>query len=120
MTDNIVVLVTCANKAEARRIALAAVEARLAACVSVLGMPVESIYRWKGKVERASEVLLLVKTTRKKLTALRATVERLHSYDMPEFIAVPILAGSPTYLAWLNECLAAPGVANRSTLRSES
>jgi periplasmic divalent cation tolerance protein len=105
VADKVVVLVTCANTREAKRIARAAVEARLAACVSVLAAPVHSVYRWKGKVEQASEVLLLMKTSRRKLHALRAAVERLHSYDVPEFIAFPIAAGSPAYLRWLDECL---------------
>jgi len=105
MTDKVVVLVTCANTREAKRIALATVEARLAACVNVLAAPVHSVYRWKGKVEQAREVLLLMKTSRTKLNALRAAVERLHSYDVPEFIALPISAGSPAYLRWLDECL---------------
>jgi periplasmic divalent cation tolerance protein len=105
VTDKLVVLVTCANTKEAKRIARAAVEARLAACVNVLAAPVHSVYRWKRKVEQASEVLLLMKTSRKKLNALRAAVEHLHSYDVPEFIAFPISAGSPAYLHWLDECL---------------
>ena len=105
MTDKVVVLVTCSSRAEARSIARAAVHARLAACVNVLGAPVHSIYRWKGKVEQAREVLLVMKTSRKKLAALRVAVTRLHSYDVPEFIALPIIAGSPGYLRWLDESL---------------
>ncbi len=105
MTDKFVVLVTCSGAAEARRIARAAVGARLAACVNILPGAIQSIYRWKGKVESARERLLLIKTSRKRLAKLQATVERLHSYDVPEFIALPIAAGSPAYLAWLDECL---------------
>ncbi len=120
MTDKVVVLVTCANTKEAKRIALAAVQARLAVCVNVLAAPVHSVYRWKGKVEQAREVLLLMKTSSKKLTALRAAVEHLHSYDVPEFIALPIAAGSKAYLAWLDESLAAPRDARRKAGRSSS
>jgi periplasmic divalent cation tolerance protein len=105
VTDKVVVLVTCANAREAKRIARAAVEARLAACVNVLTAPVHSVYRWKGKVAQAREVLLVTKTSRKRLRALRALVGHLHSYDVPEFIALPIFAGSPAYLRWLDECL---------------
>jgi periplasmic divalent cation tolerance protein len=105
LTDKFIVLVTCSTAAEARRIARAVVEARLAACVNILPGALESIYRWKGKVESARERLLLIKTSRKRLAKLQATVERLHSYDVPEFIALPIAAGSPAYLAWLDECL---------------
>ena len=105
MTDKYIVLVTCSSTAEARRIARAVVEARLAACVNLLPGAVRSIYRWKGKVESARERLLLVKTSRKHLTKLQAAVERLHSYDVPEFVAIRIAMGSPAYLAWLGECL---------------
>jgi periplasmic divalent cation tolerance protein len=101
LTDKYVVLVTCANAAEATRIARAVVEGRLAACVNILPGAVTSIYRWKGKVESARERLLLIKTSRKRLTKLQAAVERLHSYELPEFIALPIAAGSRAYLAWL-------------------
>ena len=105
MTDKYLVLVTCASATEARRIARAVVEARLAACVNMLPGAVTSIYRWKGKVESARERLLLIKTSRKRLAKLQAVVERLHSYDVPEFIALPIAAGSRAYLAWLEENL---------------
>jgi periplasmic divalent cation tolerance protein len=99
------VLVTCATRAEARRIARAVVESRLAACVNVLETRVESFYRWKGKVQRGREFLLVIKTSRRHLRKLRAEVERLHSYDVPEFIALPIVSGSPAYLLWLGESL---------------
>ena len=105
MTDKFIVLVICSTHAEARRIARAVVEAKLAACVNIFPGAIQSIYRWKGKVESARERLLLIKTSRKRLTKLRATVERLHSYDVPEFIALPISTGSPAYLAWLDESL---------------
>lgn len=103
MTDKCVVLVTCSTLAEARRIARAVVEARLAACVNILSGGVTSVYRWKGKVESARERLLLIKTSRKRLGKLQAAVEQLHSYDVPEFIAVPIVAGSRAYLGWVEE-----------------
>jgi periplasmic divalent cation tolerance protein len=73
--------------------------------VNILPGALESIYRWRGKVETARERLLLIKTSRKRLAKLQAAVERLHSYDVPEFIALPIAAGSPAYLSWLDECL---------------
>jgi periplasmic divalent cation tolerance protein len=105
LTDKFVVVVTCSTSAEAQRIARAVVETKVAACVNILPGTVQSIYRWKGKVQSTRERLLLIKTSRKCLAKLRATVERLHSYDVPEFIALPIAAGSPVYLAWLDECL---------------
>ncbi|MHB8526232.1 MAG: divalent-cation tolerance protein CutA [Candidatus Acidiferrales bacterium] len=103
MTDKIVVMVTCGSRAEAKKIARAVVEARLAACANVLGSPVESIYRWKGKVETAKEVLVLMKSTRKRFAALEREIRRLHSYETPEIIAVPIVEGSRTYLRWIEE-----------------
>lgn len=107
MTDKIAVLVTCGSAPEARRIARALVERRLAACVNILRAPVESVYRWKGKVESAREVLLVIKTTRKRFAALEAEVRRLHSYDVPEIIAVPVVRGSRKYLAWVSESVGA-------------
>jgi periplasmic divalent cation tolerance protein len=103
MTDKLVVLVTCANPREARRIARALVEKKLAACVNVLSAPVHSLYRWKGKVESAREWLLLIKTSRRRFPALEKEVVSLHSYEVPEVIALPIAAGSAKYLAWLVE-----------------
>ena len=108
-TNKLVVLVTCGSTAEAHKIARALVEARLAACVNVLESRVQSVYRWKGKVETAREVLLVMKTSRKRFAAVRAAVERLHSYDVPEVVALPIVAGAPKYLAWLADCLREPG-----------
>jgi periplasmic divalent cation tolerance protein len=105
MTDKVVVLVTCGSMKEARKIARAVVERRLAACVNVVGARVESIYRWKGKIERAKESLLLMKTSRGRFRALEAEVRRLHGYDVPEIIALAIVAGSSEYLAWISECV---------------
>jgi periplasmic divalent cation tolerance protein len=101
--DKIVVFVTCGTAREAERIARELVRRRLAACVNVLESPVRSIYRWRGKVERAPEHLLIIKTTRNRLAELQREVERLHSYDVPEVIALPIAAGSEKYLEWLGE-----------------
>ncbi len=99
------VLVTCSSRAEAQRIAREIISRRLAACANLLEIPVRSVYRWKGKVEKAREFLLLIKTSARRLSALEVEVERLHSYDVPEFIALPIVAGSPKYLRWLAESL---------------
>jgi periplasmic divalent cation tolerance protein len=105
MTDKRVVLLTCGSEEEASRIARALVEARLAACVIILGAPVRSVYRWRGRVERAEEHLLLAKTRRSRMKAFEAEVKRLHSYETPEIIALPIAEGSRAYLAWLDECV---------------
>jgi periplasmic divalent cation tolerance protein len=97
-----VVLVTCGNLKEGRRIAHAVVSAKLAACVNVMLSPVESIYTWKGKLEKAREYLLVMKTTSKRLAELEKEVKRAHSYEVPEFISIPITEGSAEYLSWLN------------------
>lgn len=103
MTDKIVVLVTCGSAREARKIARALVERRLAACGNILEAPVRSIYRWKGKVETARECLLILKTSRRRFADLQRVVKELHSYDVPEIIALPISAGSAQYLKWIGE-----------------
>jgi periplasmic divalent cation tolerance protein len=108
MTDKVVVLVTCGSRGEARAIARSLVGKRLAACVNLLDTSVRSTYRWKGKVERAREFLLWIKTSRGKLRAAEREVKRMHRYDVPEFIALPIAAGSRGYLAWVEDCLRAP------------
>jgi|SRR6266436_3909361 periplasmic divalent cation tolerance protein len=103
-----IVLVTCGSLAEGRKIARAVVAKRLAVCVNIVSAPVESIYRWKGKVENAKEFLLVIKTTARRLSALEKEIARLHSYDMPEFLALRVDGGSRAYLAWLNENASKP------------
>jgi periplasmic divalent cation tolerance protein len=99
----IVVLVTCKSPAEARRIVRAVVTRRLAACGNVIAAPVTSIYRWKGRVERARETLLILKSTSGAFPRLEKEIRRLHSYEVPEIIALPIISGSKAYLAWIRE-----------------
>jgi periplasmic divalent cation tolerance protein len=108
MTDKIVVLVTCGSVREARMIANALVEQKLAACVNILTAPVHSIYRWKGKVESAKETLLVIKSTRKRFAALRRAILLLHSYEVPEILALPIAAGSRDYLTWIADSVRTP------------
>jgi periplasmic divalent cation tolerance protein len=105
MTDKIVVLTTCGSAKEARRIAQALVKQRLAACINMIQIPVRSIYRWKGKVESAKEFLLVVKTSRRRFGALEKEIKRLHSYQVPEIIALPIERGSRDYMMWLGESI---------------
>jgi periplasmic divalent cation tolerance protein len=102
MTDSVLVLCTCENEAEGNRIARGLVEERLAACVNILPS-VRSIYRWNDAVEDAREHLLLIKSTAERLPALRDRIIALHSYETPEVIAIPIVAGSEKYLSWLRE-----------------
>jgi periplasmic divalent cation tolerance protein len=103
MTDCVVVLVTCKSSAEARRIGGAMVTRRLAACANVFPGKIESIYRWRGKIERARETLLLLKTTRRRWPKLRDAIRRLHGYEVPEIVALPIAAGLAEYLDWVGE-----------------
>jgi len=106
MTDKLVVLVTCRSAKEAERIARRLVQTRLAACGNILRSPVRSIYRWKDKIESAREFLLVIKTSRRRFPELQAAIKHLHSYEVPEIIALPIAAGSQGYLSWLAESLA--------------
>ena len=94
-----VVLVTAPPRA-ARRLARALVERRVAACVNLVPL-VRSVYRWKGRVEEASETLLVIKTPAARVRALLAAVEELHPYEVPEGIALPVVAGLAPYLRWI-------------------
>lgn len=102
MPDAIIVFSTCANHEEAQRIAQAVVEERLAACVQLL-LPIESIYRWEGAIERSQEILVLFKTTLAEFPALEKRITELHSYETPEIIAVHVVAGAEKYLKWLRD-----------------
>jgi len=98
-----VVLVTCGTLEESRKIARAVVEKHLAACVNIVTHAVESFYMWEGKLENASEYLLVIKTSDERLEALKKEVLEMHSYDTPEFVALPIASGAEAYLEWLGE-----------------
>jgi periplasmic divalent cation tolerance protein len=93
-------LTTTPSRVSARRTARTLVDRRLAACVQIVG-PIESIYRWQGRVETTREWLCLIKTTHARFRTVAATVQGLHSYDTPEIVALPIAAGSKRYLEWL-------------------
>jgi len=103
-----VVLSTCASTEEAERIARQLVQTRLAACVNVLPA-MRSIYRWNGVVEDAEEVLLVIKSSRPLFDELRSEITRLHSYQTPEVIALPVVDGAEPYLNWLGHELRAAG-----------
>jgi periplasmic divalent cation tolerance protein len=102
MSDCVQVLTTAGSEAEAERIARLLVERKLAACVQVVG-PVVSRYRWQGAIEEEREWQCLAKTTRDAYEAVEAAIREAHSYEEPEIIATPIVAGSPGYLAWIEE-----------------
>ncbi|HET7889915.1 MAG TPA: divalent-cation tolerance protein CutA [Candidatus Sulfotelmatobacter sp.] len=100
MTDKRIVLSTAGSEDEARMIAHDLVEQRLAACVNIIPR-IESIYRWKDRVESSQEYLLLIKTSAERFPRVRDAIRELHSYELPECIAISIEEGSPEYLQWL-------------------
>jgi periplasmic divalent cation tolerance protein len=102
MTDKRVVVTTCGSLEEARHIARAVIERRLAACVNIIPQ-VESIYRWKGEIETSNESLLMIKTTAGVFEKLRAALKELHSYEVPECIELTVTDGSEAYLDWIGE-----------------
>jgi periplasmic divalent cation tolerance protein len=102
MTDKRIVLTTTGSEEEARKIARHLVDRGLAACVNVLPQ-ILSIYRWQGKTEEAEEWLLIVKTTAAAFADVRQAISELHSYDLPECVAVAVEDGSPNYLQWIGE-----------------
>ena len=101
MTDKIVVLSTCASAEEAERLARALLEQRLAACVNVIP-GLKSYYHWQGRLETAGEFLMVIKSSRARFDQLRAVLEKAHSYDVPEVIALPIVDGAANYLNWID------------------
>ncbi len=100
LSDTLLVLTNLPDADHARTLAAQLVEARLAACVSILA-PCTSVYRWQGAIESATEVPLLIKTTRARYAALEAAIRAAHPYELPEIVAVPIVRGLPGYLDWI-------------------
>ncbi|HSY93437.1 MAG TPA: divalent-cation tolerance protein CutA [Candidatus Binatus sp.] len=100
MTDKRIVLSTAGSEDEARKIAHHLVDHHLAACVNLVP-GIESIYRWQGKIESSQEWLLLIKTTAEKFPAVRDAIWELHSYELPECIAISVEGGSAEYLEWI-------------------
>ncbi|MCJ7762215.1 divalent-cation tolerance protein CutA [Candidatus Bathyarchaeota archaeon] len=102
--EYIIVMVTTASKEEAETIAQRLLEAKLIACANVIG-PVHSRFLWSGKINRAEEYLVLMKTRKDLFGVLSESVKALHSYEVPEIIALPVIDGSKAYLKWLDSCL---------------
>jgi len=105
MTDKIIVMVTGGSVRECKKIARHLLDQRLIACANVIPM-VRSLYRWQGKIADEKECLMILKSARQHFPSLRAEVEKLHSYSVPEVIALPIIDGAPNYLNWIAESVA--------------
>ncbi len=105
VTDKIVVLTTCNSQEQGAQLARHLIEHRLAACVNIIS-GAHSFYRWKGEIEQAAEVLLIIKSSREVFEKLRDAIVHLHSYEIPEVIALPVVDGSDAYLNWLDRELA--------------
>ncbi|OGX16292.1 MAG: hypothetical protein A2166_04015 [Omnitrophica WOR_2 bacterium RBG_13_41_10] len=101
---HIVIFVTVPDKKQARQIANKLIKTKLAACVNIIP-GVESLFSWKGKIDSAKELLLVIKSEKSKLPKIIKTVKSLHSYEVPEIIALPIIAGNKEYLRWIDECI---------------
>ena len=102
MSNYIVIYITTRSVNEAKKIGRALVEEKLAACSNII-YPIRSIYRWQGKICDDKEALMILKTKKTLFKQIVARVEKLHSYDIPEIIAMPIIEGSSKYLSWLNK-----------------
>ena len=106
-SDAMVVLTTAGSEDQARNMAQALLQRHLAACINVLpGMA--SFYRWEGEIRDNQEILLLIKTTRRHFEQVRATIRELHTYELPEVLALPVDRGDPEFLAWLTACVQPP------------
>ena len=101
MTDKIVVFSACDSAEQAETIAKALVDQHLAACVNIVP-GARSIYRWKGQIEDTAEWMLIIKSRRDLMEPLRAAIGKIHSYEVPELLAVPVVDGSESYLAWVD------------------
>ena len=97
----IVIFVTASNKKEAQKIASGLIKQKLAACVNIVNK-VDSLFFWEGKTQKAKESLLIIKSKKDKLARLIKLVKSLHSYTVPEIIAIPIIAGDKSYLSWID------------------
>ena len=101
MTEKILVLSKCGSEEEARRVARALVEARVAACVNIVP-GIQSAYHWQGAIQEDSEWMLIIKSTRALFDSLAAELRRIHSYQVPEVLAIPVVDGDQDYLAWID------------------
>jgi periplasmic divalent cation tolerance protein len=112
MTDKVVILVTAASKKECRKIARHLVESKLAACVNIAA-PIESVYRWQGKIAQEPEYQLFIKSTRELFPEIKVAISELHSYHTPEIICLPIIEGSRNYLQWVGDSVKRASIAEK-------
>lgn len=108
MTDKVVIMVTASSLRECRKIARHLVEGKLAACVNIT-QPIQSVYRWEGKVTGDKEYLMVIKSTRELFAEIKTEISKLHSYQTPEIICLPIIDGSQDYLQWLSDSVKPAG-----------
>jgi periplasmic divalent cation tolerance protein len=101
---HIVIFITTSNKKEAKHIAQQLIKSKLAACVNITDK-IESLFRWQGKVDQAKETLLIIKSRKEKLARIIKAVKSLHSYEVPEIIALPVIDGYKPYLNWINDSI---------------
>lgn len=101
---HIVIFITASNKKEAKQIAKQLIKRKLAACVNITDR-IESLFHWQGKIDQAKEILLIIKSRKEKLAKIIKTVKSLHSYEVPEIIALPVIGGYKPYLNWINDSL---------------
>lgn len=111
MTDKVVILVTASSRRECRRIARRLIEEKLAACVSIT-QPIQSVYRWEGRIDQSKEFLMFIKTNRDLFPQIKAEIALIHSYHTPEIICLPIIDGSPNYLQWVGDSVRPPAEAD--------
>ena len=105
----IIVLMTTGSKREAQRIAQTLLKKRLISCANIIG-PVESHFLWQGRIDKANEFLVLMKSQQSLFSKLAKAVKKMHSYDVPEILGVPIVEGLQPYLKWLDSILSSSGV----------
>ncbi|HUZ47589.1 MAG TPA: divalent-cation tolerance protein CutA [Terriglobia bacterium] len=110
MTDKVVIMVTARSRRECRKIARKLIDEKLAACVNITA-PVQSVYRWEGKVTQDKEFLMFIKTTRDLFAEIATEISLIHSYHTPEIICLPIIDGSQNYLQWVGESVRPPHTA---------
>jgi periplasmic divalent cation tolerance protein len=112
VTDKVVIFVTAGSQAEGKKIARQLVENKLAACVNI-SQPIESVYRWEGKIAEEGEFLLIIKSTRELFPEIEAEILKVHSYHTPEIICLPVIEGSRDYLQWVSDSVKPAAMGNK-------